>query len=177
MKRSLILVATTISVLVLAIGNTSATAATAKAGAKCPKVGKVSTVSGVKFTCVKSGKKIIWNKGVKVPAATTSMAPTPAQSTSAPAVPAPTPTKAAEVIPAGYTMKMVAENNKAASCWSAIDGNVYDLTKWINSHPGGSGAIIALCGTDGTAKFKGMHGNQPQQASRLNAYKLGPLSK
>ena len=169
----------TISSLLLTVGTPSAIAATAKAGSKCPKVGNVSTVGGVKFTCVKSGKKIIWNKGVKVsaPVASKATVVAPSQSASAPSVPAPTPTKATEVIPAGYTMKMVAENDKASSCWSVIEGNVYDLTKWINSHPGGSGAIVSLCGIDGTAKFKGMHGNQPQQASRLSGFKLGPLSK
>jgi hypothetical protein len=37
--------------------------AAAKAGASCPKVGKTEIASGKKFTCVKSGKKLVWNKG------------------------------------------------------------------------------------------------------------------
>ena len=41
-------------------------AANAKSGATCTKAGAVSTVANVKFTCIKSGKKLIWNKGVKV---------------------------------------------------------------------------------------------------------------
>ena len=40
--------------------------AAAKAGAKCNKVGATSTVAGKKFTCIKSGKRLIWNKGVTV---------------------------------------------------------------------------------------------------------------
>lgn len=40
-------------------------AASAKPGAACPKAGVTSVVAGTKFTCVKSGKKLVWNKGVK----------------------------------------------------------------------------------------------------------------
>ena len=42
-----------------------ATAAT-KAGAKCTKVGIKSVAGNKTFTCVKSGKKLVWNKGVAV---------------------------------------------------------------------------------------------------------------
>jgi hypothetical protein len=38
--------------------------AAAKAGSACPKVGKIENVGSKKFTCVKSGKKLVWNKGV-----------------------------------------------------------------------------------------------------------------
>ena len=38
--------------------------AAAKAGAKCLKVGSKSVVGAKTFTCIKSGKKLIWNKGV-----------------------------------------------------------------------------------------------------------------
>jgi hypothetical protein len=41
---------------------TPATAA-AKPGAKCSKVGIESVVGSKTFTCIKSGKKLIWNKG------------------------------------------------------------------------------------------------------------------
>jgi M6 family metalloprotease-like protein len=36
-----------------------------KQGSSCPKINSKATVAGVKYTCVKSGKKLIWNKGVK----------------------------------------------------------------------------------------------------------------
>ncbi len=43
-------------------------AAAPKAGSKCTKVGQTSTTAGIKYTCVKSGKKLVWNKGVVVKA-------------------------------------------------------------------------------------------------------------
>jgi cytochrome b involved in lipid metabolism len=72
-------------------------------------------------------------------------------------------------------MQQVAMNNSSASCWSAINGSVYNLTSWINSHPGGSGSIRSLCGVDGSASFNGQHSNQSNPASNLAAYLLGPL--
>jgi hypothetical protein len=54
-----------------------ANAATAKAGASCPKLKATSIVKGKKFTCIKSGKKLIWDKGVVVKATVTKPSPMP----------------------------------------------------------------------------------------------------
>ena len=40
--------------------------AVAKAGAKCTKAGATEVSKGMKYTCVKSGSKLTWNKGTKV---------------------------------------------------------------------------------------------------------------
>ena len=37
--------------------------AAAKAGAKCAKAGSTEVVKDKSYTCVKSGKKLIWDKG------------------------------------------------------------------------------------------------------------------
>ena len=85
----------------------------------------------------------------------------------------PTPTATTS----GYTMAQVAANNSAKSCWAVIEGSVYNLTNWINSHPGGTGAIISLCGTEATSSFNAQHANQSRPSSRLSGYLLGPLAK
>jgi hypothetical protein len=36
------------------------------AGTKCTKVSTTKTINKIKYTCIKSGKKLIWNKGVAV---------------------------------------------------------------------------------------------------------------
>jgi hypothetical protein len=103
--------------------------------------------------------------------------PTPAAVAPA-ATPTPSPTPTAEVTTqAGYTMAKVKENNSAASCWSVINGNVYNLTQWINSHPGGPSVIRGLCGVDGTSSFNGKHRGDGGPASILTGYLLGPLAK
>ena len=58
-----------------------------------------------------------------------------------------------------------------------IKGNVYDLTKWIGSHPGGESAILSLCGQDGSAAFSAQHEGKSKPESRLAGYLLGPLAK
>lgn len=97
--------------------------------------------------------------------------PKPSATTSPAASAAPTASKAPAL-----TMKDVAANNTAKSCWSAIDGNVYDLTRWITSHPGGASAITFLCGTDGSKAFAAQHYGQVKPVSRLVMYLLGPLT-
>ena len=74
-----------------------------------------------------------------------------------------------------YAMADVSQHKSSASCWSAIDGNVYDLTKWINQHPGGSGVIKAICGKDGSAAFNGQHAGQNRPANELARFKIGAL--
>jgi cytochrome b involved in lipid metabolism len=166
------------------------------AGASCSKLNSTQVYQGKKFTCIKSGKKLVWNKGVAIkstpkPSATTSPSPTSTPSASvseSPSTsPTPTPTPSATPTPkptpsptptkVGYTMDQVKANNSSTSCWSVIDGNVYDLTRWINSHPGGAGAIKGLCGIDGTQEFNRQHYGQRDPLQRLKLYLLGPLSK
>lgn len=106
-------------------------------------------------------------------ATTASATPTPTPSaTSA----SPTPTPAPKASASGYTMAQVRKHANAASCWTVISGNVYDLTKWVNRHPGGRARILSLCGKDGTAAFRAEHGKEKQPNQVLAGYKLGPLA-
>ena len=56
---------------------TSAASAAVKAGATCSKLGATSTSAGKKYTCVKSGKKLVWNKGVAIAKPVPTVSPTP----------------------------------------------------------------------------------------------------
>jgi hypothetical protein len=60
--------------------------AAVKAGDVCKKAGSTATASGKKFTCIKSGKKLIWNKGVAV------AKPKPVETVVPEATPTPSPT-------------------------------------------------------------------------------------
>ena len=70
MKRSLL----SLFLILTLITPSHATAAT-KAGGVCKKAGQVSTVSGKRYTCVKSGNKLVWSKGVTVTKAKASPSP------------------------------------------------------------------------------------------------------
>jgi hypothetical protein len=57
-----------IGCLVLTLNLSTATAAV-KPGTTCKKVGQISNSAGIKYTCIKSGKKLVWNKGVRIKSA------------------------------------------------------------------------------------------------------------
>ena len=59
-----------------------------KAGAICSKAGITKNYNGKKYTCIKSGKKLVWNKGVVIKVVTQAPAPT----VTITATPSPAPT-------------------------------------------------------------------------------------
>ena len=72
-KRFLVLLTVT---LTLGLLQPIATAAP-KPGTACKKAGQTSTSAGIKYTCIKSGKKLVWNKGVALKKAEPAAVPTP----------------------------------------------------------------------------------------------------
>jgi cytochrome b involved in lipid metabolism len=107
------------------------------------------------------------------PAATST--PKPSATAKPTASPKPTPEPTVTAGPVFVTKAEVAKNNSRSSCWVIIDGSVYDLTKWIAQHPGGSSAILNLCGGDGTDAFSGMHGGEARPSSTLQGYFFAEL--
>jgi|694.fasta_scaffold11421_4 cytochrome b involved in lipid metabolism len=103
-------------------------------------------------------------------------APKPVASSTPKPVASSTPSPKPTAEQSGYTMEKVRANNSEASCWSVIDGNVYDLTRWIASHPGGRGNILSLCGKNGTAEFAAKHRGDSNPQARLKGFLLGPLA-
>ncbi len=75
------------------------------------------------------------------------------------------------------TLAMVASHNTQTSCWTVIDGGVYDLTGWIPNHPGGERAILSLCGHDGSGAFHGQHDDAKRQADILATFKIGTITQ
>ncbi len=106
---------------------------------------------------------------------TTDSASSAAPSDTPVSAPASTPTSASASATA-YTMAEVKKHNSESSCWAAIDAKVYDLTAWINQHPGGPSHILALCGTDATQAFQAQHAGDPEPAAELKQFLLGPMS-
>ena len=89
-------------------------AATPKAGAKCTKAGITATAAGKKFTCVKSGTKLVWNKGVTVKAApkvdVKPVEPTPTPTPTATPTPTPTATPTPTPTLKDLTFSNIVEN-------------------------------------------------------------------
>jgi hypothetical protein len=87
-----------------------------KAGSACSKAGAKSISAGKSYTCIKSGKKLVWDKGVLVPVAKPAVVkPTPAPSASASATPKPSSTPKPAPTVANITFENLLENNANVS--------------------------------------------------------------
>ena len=59
------------------------------------------------------------------------------------------------VAQAQFTLDDIAQHNSNTDCWSALYGEVYDVTAYLPNHP--NTQIISLCGIDGTTLFEINH--------------------
>jgi len=73
MKR---LIVTLTFLLLLGLSQSISASAAVKPGSLCSKLKLVLLDNGYKYTCIQSGKKLVWNKGVKVSTATPSKSTT-----------------------------------------------------------------------------------------------------
>lgn len=83
--------------------------AAVKAGDTCKKVGTTATANGKKHTCIKSGKKLVWNKGVVI-----SISKPPATP-----IPTPTPTLAIVNVPTGFDDLVANFKGVYISAWNS----------------------------------------------------------
>lgn len=51
----------------------------------------------------------------------------------------------------------VAKHNSRGSCWVIINGKVYDVTGFLDEHPGGASIILQYGGKDATAEYDPIH--------------------
>ncbi|MEN9405665.1 MAG: hypothetical protein RLY47_624 [Candidatus Parcubacteria bacterium] len=90
--------------------------------------------------------------------------------------PEPTPTPEPEPVTGTYTGADVALHASDASCWSIVNGSVYDLTAYIPKHPGGASKIRHICGEDGSSEFDGQHEGESRPENILAKYWIGVLT-
>ena len=59
--------------------------------------------------------------------------------------------------------------------WVAIKGNVYNVTDWLDQHPGGRKILLKNAGTDATDKFVNYHPDYVLKEVTPK-YKIGTLA-
>jgi len=84
-------------------------------------------------------------------------------------------TAAEGVQPIKYTMEEVAAHIDEGSCWTVINGSVYDVTSLINTHTGGKESIMETCGVDASQTFNEKHGGQEKVEKSLDTLKIGTV--
>ncbi|MFA6253295.1 MAG: cytochrome b5-like heme/steroid binding domain-containing protein [Patescibacteria group bacterium] len=80
----------------------------------------------------------------------------------------------ANIAPVTYTLTtaIVTQHNMASDCWVTAGNNVYNVTSYIKSHPGGQSNIIKYCGGDIAAAFA-TQGHSANASNILASYKIG----
>jgi len=58
---------------------------------------------------------------------------------------------------ATYTLADVAKHIKESDCWVVVNGEVLNVTSFLNDHPGGKKAIMLYAGKDASEEFNMLH--------------------
>jgi len=56
-----------------------------------------------------------------------------------------------------FSQAEIAEHNNEKSCWIVINGEVYDLTGFLDKHPGGKRVLVRVAGQDASKQFASFH--------------------
>ena len=75
-----------------------------------------------------------------------------------------------------YTLNEVAQHNKKGDCWIIIDNNVYDVSKYVSEHPGGSRVVLEVSGEgkDATRNFENT-GHSKRARNMLKTFFIGTV--
>ncbi|XP_043253692.1 uncharacterized protein LOC122398128 isoform X2 [Colletes gigas] len=75
-----------------------------------------------------------------------------------------------------YTTAEVAEHTDTSSLWIIINNSVYDLTTFLDKHPGGPAILVDQAGRDSTEAFEDI-GHSSDARLMMVPYKIGEILK
>ena len=73
-----------------------------------------------------------------------------------------------------YTLDQVSDHTDRKNMWMVIHGKVYDITKFLEDHPGGEEVLIELAGQDATEAFEEI-GHSDDARELLDKFYVGEL--
>ncbi|EFJ09284.1 hypothetical protein SELMODRAFT_271829 [Selaginella moellendorffii] len=68
----------------------------------------------------------------------------------------------------------LAEHNNRKDCWLLISGKIYDVTKFLEDHPGGDEVILSATGKDATDDFEDV-GHSSSARDMMHSYYIGEV--
>ncbi|XP_034489690.1 cytochrome b5 isoform X2 [Drosophila innubila] len=74
-----------------------------------------------------------------------------------------------------FSLATIKEHNKPDDLWLVIDNKVYDVTKFLNEHPGGEESLMSVAGVDGTKDFNEV-GHSAEARELLKKFYIGDLA-
>ncbi|CAM9091374.1 unnamed protein product, partial [Chrysoparadoxa australica] len=72
-----------------------------------------------------------------------------------------------------YTLKEVSRHDGEDDCWIVVEDKVYDVTSFLDDHPGGSESITISAGEDATDEFNALHSQKAR--NMLADYYIGDV--
>jgi len=76
------------------------------------------------------------------------------------------------------TQAEITRHNQDGDCWIIVDDNVYNVSRYLQVHPGLATTIWPYCGRDGTVGYDTKDAGRPHTRtadSLLTQYLLGPV--
>ncbi|KAJ4841244.1 Cytochrome b5 isoform E [Turnera subulata] len=73
-----------------------------------------------------------------------------------------------------YVFDEVAKHNKTKDCWLIISGKVYDVTSFMDDHPGGDEVLLSSTGKDATNDFEDV-GHSDSAREMMEKYLIGEV--
>ncbi|XP_017014922.1 cytochrome b5 [Drosophila takahashii] len=73
-----------------------------------------------------------------------------------------------------FTRAEVAKHNTNKDTWLLIHNSIYDVTAFLNEHPGGEEVLIEQAGKDATENFEDV-GHSNDARDMMKKYKIGEL--
>ncbi len=80
--------------------------------------------------------------------------------------------------PPPISLEEVSRHASPSDCWMAIDGQVFDVTRYVPDHPSEESVLTAWCGREASeayrTKMKGRH-HSARADHLLESLRIGPL--
>ncbi|KAI5017484.1 hypothetical protein ZWY2020_042372 [Hordeum vulgare] len=73
-----------------------------------------------------------------------------------------------------FGFEEVAKHNVSKDCWLVIAGKVYDVTPFMDEHPGGDEVLLAVTGKDATSDFEDI-GHSDSAREMMEKYHIGEI--
>ncbi|XP_059312414.1 cytochrome b5-like [Lycium ferocissimum] len=73
-----------------------------------------------------------------------------------------------------HAFSEVSVHNKKDDCWLVISGKVYDVTSFLDDHPGGDDVLLTATGKDATDDFEDV-GHSDDARELMKKYYIGDI--